>query len=189
MYDNLEQESEIIQEVLSGKREAFSQIVDFYGIRLRSALSYYCSSPELIDELVQESFVQAYFALKNFNLDKPFFPWLKTIAMNNIRKAARHREVRMTKADDYLYYLQLKQSESEETYSNADEHSTYLKSCLEKMNEAQVKVLKKKYSENLSFKDMALFFNKKVSAMKVQIHRLRLSLKNCIEESVAHNVS
>lgn len=186
MYENLENESGIILKVQEGDREAFTELVLFYQTKLRSVLSFFCSSPDMVEEFVQDSFVQAYVSIKSFDPQQPFFPWLKTIAMNKLRKAARYRAVRLKKADDYLYHLQMSRAEDDPNGELAEANGLALKNCLAKLDPAQAELLKERYMHEKSLDELAETYGKKIGALKVQIHRLRLILKDCIELQLTH---
>jgi DNA-directed RNA polymerase specialized sigma24 family protein len=44
--------------------------------------------------------------------------------------------------------------------------------------------MKLRYQEGLSFQQVADELNKKISAVKVQVHRIRLNLKKCAQEQL-----
>lgn len=188
MYENLKNEAGIILNVQDGDREAFTELVLFYQTKLRSVLSFYCSSQDMVEEFVQDSFVQAFVSIKTFDPEQPFFPWLKTIAMNKLRKAARYREVRLRKADDYLYHLQISRSEEDPNGEISEANGLALKNCLAKLDSHQVELLKNRYMNEKSLDDLAEVYGKKVGALKVQIHRLRLILKDCIKQQLEPDV-
>ncbi|HRR06401.1 MAG TPA: sigma-70 family RNA polymerase sigma factor, partial [Victivallales bacterium] len=171
MWSNIKNESEVIRKVQAGDIEQYEKLIEFYQDRLRFVLSYYCFSSDTVEEIVHEAFVQAYLSIENFDVNKPFFPWLKTIALNKLRKFVRQLAVKRKNADDYIYHLYLSNVIDEDDSSIYPEDKLLaLKKCLNKLPAKQFEILQRHYMGDLSFAQLAKIFEKKVSTMKVQVH-------------------
>ncbi len=77
-----ENERELVDRSRRGDGEAYAELVRFHERRLFAFLFRLCQDGELAQELTQESFVKAYFALKSFRGDSAFGTWLHRIGIN-----------------------------------------------------------------------------------------------------------
>ena len=77
-----ETDAEIVQLVLDGDKDSYAQLVDAYSARIINYLARMTGNRYEAEELAQEAFVRAYFALPSFNPDYKFSSWLYKIATN-----------------------------------------------------------------------------------------------------------
>lgn len=80
---------EIIANVLSGDRDAYSGIVTRYQDRIYSYCLAMLADSIKAEEAAQEVFVKAYQALGRFRGDASFFTWLYRIAINHCKDVLR----------------------------------------------------------------------------------------------------
>ena len=73
-------EDELIQLALAGKSTAFETLVLRYQDRLYTAMISVVGSADEAEDVVQESFIQAYLKLDTFQRNSRFFTWLYRIA-------------------------------------------------------------------------------------------------------------
>ncbi len=78
----------LVQQVLSGDKEAFSILVLKYQNRLLNGVRKIISDQSIAMDVVQESFYKAYKALGNFRADSGFYTWLYRIAINTAKNYA-----------------------------------------------------------------------------------------------------
>ncbi len=86
----------LIQKILAGDRELYSQIIRKYqGPVIRLCRSF-LSAQEDAEDMAQEVFVKAFYALERFKGDSAFYTWLYRIASNQcldyLRKKSRRPE-------------------------------------------------------------------------------------------------
>ena len=94
----------LIRRSRDGDRDAFAELVTRYeGVAARTAYVI-TGNEEDAEEVAQEAFVKAFYALDRFRPDAPFRPWLLRIVANeaiNRRKAARrHATVDLSVVED-----------------------------------------------------------------------------------------
>ena len=88
-----ETDLEAIRRVREGDGNAFSMIVSRYAPVFYSlAFRQIGRDQEAASEAVQEIFLKAYRALPSFDVQRRFFPWLYTIALNHLRSLKRSRK-------------------------------------------------------------------------------------------------
>ena len=73
----------------------------------------------------------------------------------------------------------------EEDGKRSDDTSSrlfHLKECLKKIDKENFKLLKMRYEQRLPFKEIATTCNKTSNALRIQAHRIRNQLMNCVEK-------
>ncbi len=103
----------IIASVLAGDRDRFGIIVRRYERTvLRLAFGYLGNRDEATDAS-QEIFLKAFRSLASFQLDRPFLPWLYSLALNTLR-TRRSRAARIAHSEREV-------SDLEESYADPAE--------------------------------------------------------------------
>src|SRR3954452_4538901 len=78
----------LIERTLDGDHQAYAELVRRYGpIAHRTATLI--AGPADADDVVQDAFIRAFYALDRFRRDAPFKPWLLTIVANAARNRMR----------------------------------------------------------------------------------------------------
>jgi RNA polymerase sigma-70 factor (ECF subfamily) len=91
-------DADLVDTVLAGDESAFELLFERHRRRVGLIAGRFFQQPEQIEEILQESFTKAYFALKDFSSykDDSFTSWLARIAFNScydeLRRRSRGRE-------------------------------------------------------------------------------------------------
>ena len=86
-------EHELIQRALSGKQEAYTQIVNQYRKSVLSYISTIVSNPEDAEDICQETFHKCFRYLEAYNFKYAFSTWLYTIAQNTAIDFHKKRKI------------------------------------------------------------------------------------------------
>jgi len=87
-------DSKIIQLILSGEKEAFRVLYDRYKRRYMLTSLRYVKSRSDAEDIVQDSFVQIYRDLYQFDMDKgKFYTWSNRIVINTCLQKLRKKSV------------------------------------------------------------------------------------------------
>lgn len=79
---------------MAGQQSAFAEIVRRHKEPLHRLVARIIGDDEEAVDIVQEAFVSAHRALRNYDLARPMRPWLSRIAINKARDWRRRRAVR-----------------------------------------------------------------------------------------------
>ena len=79
----------LFQRFQAGEQEAFAALVSRYQRELFGYLARFTGDAMLADDIFQETFLQVYQSAALFDSDRPFRPWLYTVASNKARDALR----------------------------------------------------------------------------------------------------
>ncbi len=180
--DNCQNEAELIRAARQGSPEAFTELVRHYQHAVRACLTVRLGDPHEAEDLAQEVFVTAFTRLREFDVDRPFGPWLRGIAFNLLRNHARKFRPRAIGGNEELTAL-LDQRVAMEC--DADRESALLgalRDCLERIEGPSRELLRLRYGEENSVRQLAARLRRGYSALTMQLHRLRELLARCITE-------
>jgi RNA polymerase sigma-70 factor (ECF subfamily) len=165
---------ELVNEVRSGKRQAFTELMRRYQQRVYWTARRIVGSHEDADDIAQETFVKAYLALGDFRGDASFFTWLYRIAVNLSLNAIRKQQV--------LGYL--RQSEIVNRIFPADENpqkdlelketQTLLDKAIAELPEKQRAVFVMRYHDEMTYEEISHVLKTSVGGLKANyFHALR----------------
>jgi len=75
----------LVERVQAGEKQAFDLLVTKYQRRLMRLLSRVVHDPAEAEDVVQETFIKAYRALRRFRGDSAFYTWLYRIGINTAK--------------------------------------------------------------------------------------------------------
>ncbi|HWR83052.1 MAG TPA: sigma-70 family RNA polymerase sigma factor [Candidatus Deferrimicrobium sp.] len=75
-------ERQLTEAAQNGDRKAFGQLIRMHQQRLTRMAIGLVGSFDVAEDIVQETFVRAYGAIRRFRTEYAFYPWLATIARN-----------------------------------------------------------------------------------------------------------
>jgi RNA polymerase sigma-70 factor (ECF subfamily) len=82
--DERSQTDAALDEIATGRTEAFGRIVRLYGLQLRSYLASQVHHLDDVDDLAQETFLAAFRGLAGYRRGDDFGAWLRGIARNKL---------------------------------------------------------------------------------------------------------
>jgi RNA polymerase sigma-70 factor, ECF subfamily len=90
------QDRALISRSQEGDHTAFEALVHKYRHQLLTLVCWHAGPAADTDDVLQLILCKVYFSLKSFDLDRPFYPWLRRIAVN--RCCDERRRLRRRKA-------------------------------------------------------------------------------------------
>ncbi|ASA21176.1 RNA polymerase sigma factor [Paenibacillus donghaensis] len=164
----------IIQQVLNGDPEAFAGLVDKYKSALYGLLLGMGASHQDAQDLAQETFIKAYRKLRDHREQSSFASWLYTIAINLFRSQKRRRTFGFVEQS----LLQKKEDalNPEEQYMRK-EAQLDMQQKLAKLPERYRIVLLLRYTNELSYEEIAAVTGLTIHQVKNRLHRARLKLR------------
>lgn len=174
-------EQELIVKARAGDLDAFSELVKRYQGNVRACLAVRLYNKHEAEDLAQEAFMVAFRKLNEFEDNRAFGPWIRTIAFNLLRNYWRkHKAVPVGGAAELEMLVDeeigLRYSEKNESDALAA-----LKRCVHKLDAPMRNLLNLRYHEGLSVGDLTQRMNVRHSTMTMRLHRLRDQLRLCIE--------
>ncbi|OVE81558.1 hypothetical protein BVY04_02925 [bacterium M21] len=170
----------IINRVLKGDLNAYEQLVIRYELQLQASLARLCRDTHEVQKVAHDAFVHAYQKLKTYNSEYPFYPWVRTIAVNLVRQDVRRRDRRQSIVDTYITDIRERYAADVVMIKESDRLHA-LRDCIQGLPAEQQEMLTKRYQEQTPVTDLAEQIGRKTGAVKMQLHRLRGVLKQCIQ--------
>jgi RNA polymerase sigma-70 factor (ECF subfamily) len=91
--DDIAEDRALIGAAQAGDKQAYGRMILKYQKRLFRLVFMMLGQFDNTEDIVQDAFVKGYLALESFDRDKPFYPWISSIArnlaINLIKKNAR----------------------------------------------------------------------------------------------------
>ena len=170
-------ERQIITRAKEGDMEAFELLVK----RFQQSIYYLClrmaGTPQVADDLSQETFIKAYFALPTFQDGMNFFSWIRKIAVNtslNYLKAGK-REEPLGGRDNVVMDLpqdELQKNEIEKKFQEA----------LRALPSDQRAIFILRVFENQSYRDIAQILDIAEGTVMSRLSRARNKLKAALAD-------
>jgi RNA polymerase sigma-70 factor (ECF subfamily) len=174
-----------LRRVLSGDRDAYSDIVaDHQGMLLAYA-AFRIPDAALVDEVVQQTFIRAYEQLRDFQSDKDFGVWLRSICrfmiMAELKRASRDRQNR----DNYQEHLKvtlLGEALERRASDTDDDVLLRLRGCLGRLQLTARSLVTLRYQEFLRVEEIASRLGQSATWVATTLFRVRETLRKCIGE-------
>lgn len=166
----------------NGDEEAFRRIVERYQSTLAKQLRRFSPNPAVIEDLVHDTFVEAFLSLSSFKGKSPFEHWLRKLA---VRSGYRHwkKNAREQKLKERLHDEPSTWPACSEGPSSAIDASEQLHAMMSKLAPRDRLVLTLLYWDDLSVAEAAELAGWTQSMVKVQAYRARNRLKKLLEEN------
>ena len=131
------------------------------------------------DDIMQEVAVVMWKSFDKFEAGTSFIAWAKTIARNKVMDHQKMKQRARNKLDPRL--LEIMYKERQEGTDSIDEKIMVLENCIKKLQMSEQSILKLRYFENKSVKDMAANLNLPLHTMYRRISRLHELLLGCVK--------
>lgn len=166
----------LIRACLSQDENSFAELVGRYEGAVTSILWHFTRDRLVLEELVQDTFIEVHFSLHRFRKGAPFFPWLRAIAT---RVGYRYWRRRRRDSDRRSLAAEGLRAEPRGP-SDAAEH---VYSVLELLNPKDRLVLTLQYFEGCNTKEIAERMGWTLSLVKVRAFRARRKLRKLLLEA------
>lgn len=168
----------------NGDHEAFARLVELHGQGVLIFLSVRMSCFAKSEDLAQETFVTAWRRLADFDPQAPLGPWLRGIARHLLQNHWRKRHAEAIGGSEELAAL-LHREDDETGWEQEPEALEALRQCLTRLESGSQLLVRKRYEEGVSIDELAELTQRKPSALTMHLHRIRQSLRTCIERKLA----
>jgi RNA polymerase sigma-70 factor (ECF subfamily) len=176
-----EEDRKDIAESLAGNGEGFARLVRRYQDRVAAQMWRFTRDAVVLDQLVQDVFVEAYLGLKGFRGRAPFLHWLRRIA-TRVGFHYWKLQVRIEEREEALKETNLNLTAAPETLTPS-EAADMLYQLLGKLPPADRLVLTLFYFEECDVKEISARSGWNRALVKVRLHRARKKLKSLLEEA------
>lgn len=172
---------ELISEVKSGDRKAFSELVQRHQRSLLRLTLRYTRDLSLAEDVVQESFIKAFQKIHLFEGRSSFKSWLFQIALNTAKNRFRERTMDLVNIED----THLGIDPGAETGMVQTDMKRRIREEVDKLPEKQRIALTLRVFEDLSFKEIAQIMECPYDTAKANYRHALLKLRERLEAGEA----
>lgn len=181
----------IVERVISGDVDSFSELVARYQDRIYSAILNYVSDPEEAVDIVQETFVKAYSKLDSFDSASALYTWLYRIAVNTAIDHLRKRKARPAESLDDERFTEVGfEPVSEDPAADPEamlarrEQQQALRKAIMSLSDKLRSVAVLHDVEGLSQEEVARILRVPVGTVKSRVSRARAELRRLLKNQL-----
>ena len=181
-------ETQRVQQVLSGNASAFAYFVETYQDMAITIAHRICGNVQDAEDVVQESYVKVFRNLHTFRHESKFSSWLYRIVYNT---AVSHSKTKMWMLDTDAELADVQETSDFDTEKQLDdaERTEMVQNVLNQMPKGDALLLTLYYMEDNPVKEIAEITGLNESNVKVKLFRARKLFKDKLVASYGTRVS
>jgi RNA polymerase sigma-70 factor, ECF subfamily len=185
------QDRALISQTQNGDHRAFETLVNKYQQQLMNLVCWHAGPAADTDDVFQIILCKVYFSLKKFDINRPFYPWLRRIAVNRCfderrrlrrRKALTFAELELEEATIDTE-LPARYTGNPYADENRQELSEMLRTVLQKLSEEYQEVIVLHHLQQLPYEEIAPILKCTPQAARVKACRARNALRKLLLRS------
>ncbi|RMD83914.1 MAG: sigma-70 family RNA polymerase sigma factor [Candidatus Dadabacteria bacterium] len=181
-----EAEAALVDRAKGGDRKAFRILVERYQRRLLGFIFTMAGSWEDAEDIAQESFVRAYFSLKNFRKDSSFYTWLCRIAYNMTidlkRKSLKKQKFFSIDENDDRGLKEVAASDNPAADLYRKEAGMAIERAMDRLSEEHRSVIFLREIEGMSYKEIAKVTGTSSGTVMSRIHYAKKALQSMLKK-------
>ena len=178
----------LVRKAQQGDMDAFESLVRKYQQRVYALCRRLTGAHQSADDLAQETFIKAYFALERFDTAWPLYPWLRKIALNAglnyLKVRGRERSLEDGSLGDRRTPTAARDDDPEERLEQA-EFQARLDWAVESLPPDQKSVFVLRFHENLSYEEISRTLDLPIGTVMSRLNRARQKLKDLLADPLA----
>jgi RNA polymerase sigma-70 factor (ECF subfamily) len=178
LRDLVKTDLELVEEVKSGNRLSFSELVKRHQKGLLRMSLRFVKDLDTAEDVVQDAFIKAYEKLHSFEARASFKSWLYQIAVNNARNRIRDTRKNMVDIDN----IQLAVGAEAESNLVHGAVAGLLQEEVDKLPDRQRTALVLRVYEDMSFKEIAEIMQCPYDTAKANYRHALIKLREVFEE-------
>jgi RNA polymerase sigma factor (sigma-70 family) len=182
VYNKVENDEALLKAVKNGDCESFNPLIERYKLPLYKVMYRMVLNRDDAEDLVEEAFIKAYRSIKRFDTKRPFYAWLRRIAVNNAINFLKKERRNLTGP---LEFVEQKLSSKR----NDPVAMTRQKMMKEKITQAMGKlpkefriILSLKVEKDLSYDEISKVLKVPKGTVMSRLARARQKLRKIFEE-------
>lgn len=179
---NVNKEQALLRRVQKGDLEAYGQVIQEYQGSVYNVCLRILRRPQEAEDLTQEAFLRAYRNISYYDIERPFGPWMRTLAANlcyNHLQKARLERVPLEDERDRL--IGGSKRRPEVLLELSQEHQL-LYGAIWQLPDNQRVALELRHFQDLSYKEMAQVMKVPLNTVRSYLYRARQKLAELLEE-------
>jgi len=175
---------ELISLILDGRVEWYEEIIRRYQHDVLQIVGTLLPDRSQAEELVQDVFVKAYFALPRFQRGSDFGPWIRTIARNTVREELRKQWRYDRRLRTYHEMLTARLADDRRAATDESILMDGLEKCLNRLPKREATAVRMRYREDRTFEEIAVVLGNSIGTIRNLLCRARSRLRECLEREM-----
>lgn len=178
--ESSEQDRDLVRKALEGDESAYKILMDKYRIALSKHILRMVRKQGEIDDLVQESFIKAFAALKSYSVDYAFSTWLYKIATNHAIDYLRKKKLQTYSIDkpketkDGALEFELPDATYRpDRHIVADQRKKLIQEAIDNLPPKYNRVIVMRHQQEKSYEEIAKELDLPLGTVKAHIFRAR----------------
>ena len=176
----------LVRKAQQGDMDAFETLVRMYQQRVYAVCRRLTGAHQSADDLAQETFIKAYYALARFDAAWPLYPWLRKIAVNSalnyLKIRGRERSIEDESLGPRRVPAAAPSDDPEERLEQA-EFRARLDRAVASLPADQKSVFVLRFDESLSYEEIARALDLPLGTVMSRLNRARQKLKDLLDDS------
>lgn len=174
-------EQELIHRAQWGDDLAFEELIEVYSPRLYRAIRRLCQDDGEAEAVLQETFWRVWRNLAHYQDDRPLFPYLVTIAVNQLRDQWRTQQGKNDiDLNEAVEELPVDEPQPE-VQVQALQDREQLAGAIQGLPPAYRAVIVLRYQADLSYEEIAGALKLPVNTVRVHLYRAKALLRQSME--------
>jgi RNA polymerase sigma-70 factor, ECF subfamily len=187
---NCDEDQLLISRCQAGDESAFETLVKKYQRELFHLVSWNVGSAGEAEDIVQDVLTKVYFSLTKFDNDRPFYPWLRRVAINQcydeLRRARRRKILKFTELSEQdtrmvEKLMAVPQAETAQcSPSESEELRSLMQKILDRLPEKQRMAIVLRDFKQVPYEEMAEIMRCSKQAVRLKVFRARARLRTLL---------
>lgn len=174
-------ESQLIRRATAGEVAAFEQLAERHRSALRSLALRMLRNSDDANDVVQDTLVKAFRAIKEFDPTRPIRPWLCRICTNCCVDAVRQRKRDGDSLDAHEYILVDESQESADETAGLSIERGQVMRAVQKLPENYRRIILMRHFDHMDVNEIADALDKPEGTIKSWLFRARALLRKELE--------
>ena len=176
-------EKGLISRILKGDLDAYGVLIKEYQDSVFKVCYRILGIRQEAEDLTQDAFLRAYQQLARFDPDRPFGPWMRTLAANLCYNHLKKNRLVRVPLDDEGDQLRDAPSRSPENLLLISQENRELYQALWSLPDNQRIALELRHFQGLSYQEMARALDLPLNTVRSHLYRGRQKLVELLEEN------
>jgi RNA polymerase sigma-70 factor (ECF subfamily) len=182
------EDAALVRKAQQGDMDAFESLVRKYQQRVYALCRRLTGAHQSADDLAQETFIKAYYALGRFDAQWPLYPWLRRIALNtglNYLKARKRERPLLEGALGARRMPFTAPADDPEEQLERAEFEARFERAVASLPADQRSVFVLRFHESMSYEEISRTLDLPIGTVMSRLNRARQKLKSLLTDSLA----
>jgi RNA polymerase sigma-70 factor (ECF subfamily) len=190
------QDRTLISRSQEGDQIAFEALVRKYRHHLSSLVHRHIGPAAESEDLLQLLFCKVYFSLKSFDIDRPFYPWLRQILINlcsdekrRLRRYKARTFAELELEEDGIRFDQQAQAFDFYSAASRQEMNDMLRKVIKMLPQQYQEIITLHHLQQMPYEEISAILKCTPRAARIKAFRARAALRSLLEGSITEETN